>query len=221
MAVDAIYTATAHFDHPLASACPRLRLDRGGRALLHRLPDLRAGRGRRAPDAAGNDDRSRRGADRGSRVRLRGHPPPALRAPAPARRGAARGAAPARERVPLRASAAARRERSRRTRGRSGGGALPSAGDPRRVARVSLRAALAYRLAAQLHVLLEGHVPGDAPLEKRTRRSPCRPSRSRPASPREPDVPRELVRLGLSPHPDDRPDPEDFLTFRLPSPKPA
>ena len=85
----------------------------------------------------------------------------------------------------------------------------------------SSRAALAYRLAAQIHVLLEGHVAGDSPIEEadKTIALSALPFPPRPSA--ETDVPRELVRLGLSPRPEDRPDPEHFLTFRLPSPKPA
>jgi hypothetical protein len=90
----------------------------------------------------------------------------------------------------------------------------------------SLRRALAYRLAAQIHVLLEGRlaaedaafadagktvaiatIPAAAPL----------PTPQMTAA----DVPRELVRLGLSPRPESRPDPDDFLAVRLPFPKPA
>lgn len=85
----------------------------------------------------------------------------------------------------------------------------------------SLRAALAYRLAAQLHVLLEGHVASDAPLEEAEKTIALSALPFPPRISVEPDAPRDLVRLGLSPHPDDRPDPECFLTFRLPSPKPA
>ena len=85
----------------------------------------------------------------------------------------------------------------------------------------SLRAALAYRLAAQIHVLLEGHVAGDSKLEDadKTVALTALPFPPRPFA--ETDVPRALVRLGLSLRPEDRPDPEHFLTFRLPSPKPA
>ena len=84
----------------------------------------------------------------------------------------------------------------------------------------SLRAALAYRLAAQIHVLLEGHVAEDSPFEEadKTIALSALPSPLRRSA--ETDVPRELVRLGLSLRPEDRPDPEHFLTFRLPSPKP-
>ncbi|MCM3875143.1 MAG: hypothetical protein NEA02_01865 [Thermoanaerobaculia bacterium] len=85
----------------------------------------------------------------------------------------------------------------------------------------SLRAALAYRLAAQIHVVLEGHVAGDPAIEDadKTVALTALPSPPRPFA--ETDVPRGLVRLGLSLRPEDRPDPEHFLTFRLPSPKPA
>lgn len=84
----------------------------------------------------------------------------------------------------------------------------------------SPRAALTYRLAAQVHVLLEGHVAGDAPFEEaeKTIALSALPFPLRPSA--ETDVPRELVRLGLSPRPEDRPDPEHFVTYRLPSPKP-
>jgi hypothetical protein len=85
----------------------------------------------------------------------------------------------------------------------------------------ALRAALAYRLAAQFHVLLEGHAAGDAAFEDAGKTvaiaivtAPTRPLAGT-------DVPRELVRLGLSLRPGDRPDPEDFLAARLPFPKPA
>src|ERR1035441_3239205 len=158
MAVDAIYTATAHFDHPLLP----LVLDYGstevaGRSFIayqisepvagggHRtrrgmmtplagVQDPRAGCRRRASHTARHDDGPRRAADRGSRVRLRRHSPPSARAEASARGGASRGAASARERVPLRAAPRRRRERSRRTRGRGRGGAFHSPGNPLRVA---------------------------------------------------------------------------------------
>jgi len=83
------------------------------------------------------------------------------------------------------------------------------------------RAALAYRLAAQIHVLLEGRLAGDAPVleDDKTMALSVVPYPSRQIT--ETDVPRELVRLGLSLRADDRPDPEHFLTVRLPSPKPA
>jgi hypothetical protein len=85
----------------------------------------------------------------------------------------------------------------------------------------SLRAALAYRLAAQIHVLLEGHVAGISPAgdaEKTVALSAlATPSRNATAS----DVPRELVRLGLSWRVDERPDPECFAAVRLPTTKPA
>ena len=86
----------------------------------------------------------------------------------------------------------------------------------------SLRAALAYRLAAQIQVLLEGHVAGGLPLEadKTVALSALSALSFPPRPSAEADVPRELVRLGLSLRPEDRPDPEHFLTFRLPSPKP-
>jgi hypothetical protein len=83
------------------------------------------------------------------------------------------------------------------------------------------RAALAYRLAAQIHVLLEGRLAGEAPVAEDDKTIALSvlsyPSRQLT----ETDVPRELVRLGLSPHAEDRPDPDYFLTVRLPSPKPA
>jgi hypothetical protein len=85
----------------------------------------------------------------------------------------------------------------------------------------SLRAALAYRLAAQIHVLLEGHVAGEATLEEAEKTIALSALAFPPRLSTETDVPRDLVRLGLSPRPEDRPDPEHFLTFRLPSPKPA
>lgn len=85
----------------------------------------------------------------------------------------------------------------------------------------SSRAALAYRLAAQIHVLLEGRLAGDAPVAEtdETIALSVVPYPSRQLA--ETDVPRELVRLGLSPRAEDRPDPEHFLTVRLPSQKPA
>jgi len=89
---------------------------------------------------------------------------------------------------------------------------------------VSLRAALAYRLAAQIHVLLEGRVAGGSTFEDADKTVALSALSALPLPPRpfaETDVPRELVRLGLSLRPEDRPDPEDFLAFRLPSPKPA
>lgn len=85
----------------------------------------------------------------------------------------------------------------------------------------SPRAALAYRLAAQIHVLLEGHVAGDLPVgdAEKTMALSALPSPVRASA--ETDVPRELVRLGLSLVPESRPDPEDFLAVRLPSSRPA
>ncbi|HEX7528622.1 MAG TPA: hypothetical protein VF425_05895, partial [Thermoanaerobaculia bacterium] len=61
---------------------------------------------------------------------------------------------------------------------------------------VSLRAALAYRLAAQIHVLLEGHVAGGSTIEDadKTVALTVLPFPPRPFA--ETDVPRELVRLG-------------------------
>jgi hypothetical protein len=83
------------------------------------------------------------------------------------------------------------------------------------------RAALAYRLAAQIHVLLEGRLAGDAPVAEDDKTVALSALPFPPRSPAESDVPRELVRLGLSPRAEERPDPEHFLTLRLPSPKPA
>lgn len=84
----------------------------------------------------------------------------------------------------------------------------------------SPRAALAYRLAAQVHVLIEGRLAGDGAPEDADKTValsvlavPSRPSV-------ETDVPRELVRLGLSWRPEERPDPEHFAAVRLPSSKP-
>ncbi len=84
----------------------------------------------------------------------------------------------------------------------------------------SLRAALAYRLAAQVHVLLEGRLAGDGAPEDADKTValsafavPSRPSAGA-------DVPRELVRLGLSWRPEERPDPEHFAAVRLP-PRPT
>ncbi len=85
---------------------------------------------------------------------------------------------------------------------------------------VSRRAALAYRLAAQFHVLLEGQPAGDAAVGD-AEKTVALSSLAFPPRPQgEVDVPRELARLGLSPAPEDRPDPECFVAFRLPSPKP-
>ena len=81
----------------------------------------------------------------------------------------------------------------------------------------SYRAALAYRLATQLHVLLEGALPGDAPggdADKTVALSVLAAPR---AAGIDVDVPRELVRLGLSLLPELRPDLDDFLASRLPS----
>ena len=80
----------------------------------------------------------------------------------------------------------------------------------------SARAALSYRLAAQIHVLLEGRLAGEAPIAEpeKTIAIPVVPHAVRALA--EADVPRELVRLGLSPRPEERPDPEHFLTVRLP-----
>jgi hypothetical protein len=85
----------------------------------------------------------------------------------------------------------------------------------------SLRAALAYRLAAQVHVLLEGHVSGDSPAEDADKTIALSALKILSRASAESDVPRELVRLGLSWRPEERPDPEDFAAVRLPSPKPA
>ncbi|HEX7615919.1 MAG TPA: hypothetical protein VF554_11675 [Thermoanaerobaculia bacterium] len=88
----------------------------------------------------------------------------------------------------------------------------------------SPRTALAYRLAAQVHVLLEGSLAEGSTLEDADKTVALSALSALPVPPRpfaETDVPRELVRLGLSLRPEDRPDPEHFLTFRLPSPKPA
>jgi hypothetical protein len=85
----------------------------------------------------------------------------------------------------------------------------------------SLRAALAYRLAAQIHVLLEGHIAGDSTLGDADKTVALSVLPFPPRALAETDVPRELVRLGLSPRPEDRPELEHFLTFQLPSPKPA
>lgn len=85
----------------------------------------------------------------------------------------------------------------------------------------SLRAALAYRLAAQIHVLLEGSLAGDATSDDADKTVALSALPFPPRSSAETDVPRELVRRGLSPRPADRPDPEHFLTVRLPSTKPA
>lgn len=85
----------------------------------------------------------------------------------------------------------------------------------------SRRAALVYRLAAQIHVLLEGHPPGRSPVEDADKTVALSALPFPPRSSVETDVPRELVRLGLSPRPEDRPDLEHFLTVRLPSPKTA
>jgi len=85
----------------------------------------------------------------------------------------------------------------------------------------SRRAALVYRLAAQVHVLLEGHVPGRTPVDDADKTVALSALPFPPRSSVETDVPRELVRLGLSPRPEDRPDLEHFLTVRLPSPKTA
>lgn len=83
---------------------------------------------------------------------------------------------------------------------------------------IAPRAALAYRLAAQFHVILEGRAAGvsaggdaDKTIALAALPSPARASG--PAA----DVPRELVRLGLSLVPGERPDPSCFLAFRLPS----
>ncbi len=88
----------------------------------------------------------------------------------------------------------------------------------------SPRAALAYRLAAQIHVILEGHLPEDSPFEDAGKTVALSALSALPFPPRpsaDTDVPRELVRLGLSLLPEGRPDPEHFLTFRLPTTKPA
>jgi hypothetical protein len=85
----------------------------------------------------------------------------------------------------------------------------------------SLRAALAYRLAAQVHVLIEGHVSGDSPAEDADKTVALSALEILSRASAESDVPRELVRLGLSWRPEERPDPEDFAAVRLPSPKPA
>jgi len=83
------------------------------------------------------------------------------------------------------------------------------------------RTALSYRMAAQVHVLLEGRLPGDdAPdPDAKTIVLPVATKRHLPVTAAE--VPRELVRLGLSLRPEDRPDPDQFLTLTLSSQKPT
>ncbi len=80
------------------------------------------------------------------------------------------------------------------------------------------RPALSFRMAAQLHVLLEGRLPDDAAPDPDAKTIALPAVGRRPAGVAESDVPRELVRLGLSLRPQDRPDPEQFLTLRLPPP---
>jgi hypothetical protein len=79
------------------------------------------------------------------------------------------------------------------------------------------RPALSYRLAAQVHVLLEGRLPPDDAPDPDARTIALPAVGKRPAAVGDADVPRELVRLGLSLRPEDRPDPEQFLTLRLPT----
>jgi hypothetical protein len=221
MAVDSIYTATAHFDHPLVP----LVLDFGSTEV--------AGRSfiafQVSEPVAGGGHRTRRG----TMTALAELQIAALEC------GFAGIHLPLHELLRLREGA---RLEARHLpvneflcEPQSGGGASGLAGleaeeegapfippEIRAGAKgYSLRAALAYRLAAQIHVLLEGEVAGDSPFvgaEKTIALSAL------PFPPRlsvETDVPRELVRLGLSLVPEDRPDPEHFLTFRLPSPKRA
>ncbi len=78
------------------------------------------------------------------------------------------------------------------------------------------RPALSYRMAVQLHVLLEGHPPGDDTPDPDAKTIALPAVGRHPGTIAESDVPRELVRLGLSLRPQDRPDPEQFLTLRLP-----
>ena len=89
----------------------------------------------------------------------------------------------------------------------------------------SLRRALAYRLAAQIHVLLEGRVAReDAAFEDAGKTVAIATIPAVPLPTPQiaaTDVPRELVRLGLLPRPESRPDPDDFLAVRLPFAKPA
>lgn len=86
---------------------------------------------------------------------------------------------------------------------------------------ISTRAALSYRLAAQIHVLLEGRLPEEDLPDPDAKTIALRivPGPQGPLA--EADVPRELVRLGLSLRPDDRPAPEQFLNVQLPPQRPA
>lgn len=221
MAVDAIYTATAHFDHPLLP----LVLDYGSTEV--------AGRSfiayQTSEPVAGGGHRTRRGTmtalaelqiaalecgfagvhlplhelkrlREGARLEAR-HLPVNEFLCEPRRRDGASGLAG------LEAEEEAAPFIAPEIRSGSHGG--------------SLRAALAYRLAAQIHVLLEGQVAGDSAVEDADKTVALTALPFPPRSFAETDVPRDLVRLGLSLRPEDRPDPEHFLTFRLPSPKPA
>jgi hypothetical protein len=81
---------------------------------------------------------------------------------------------------------------------------------------VSARLALAFRLAAQIHVVLEGQLPNDAPSGDADKTIALAALATPARGSAETDVPRELVRLGLSPIPELRPDLEDFAAVRLP-----
>lgn len=79
----------------------------------------------------------------------------------------------------------------------------------------SPRTALSYRMAAQVHVLLEGRLPWDDAPDPDAKTIALPAVSKRPLQVAEADVPRELARLGLSLRPEDRPDPGQFLTLTL------
>src|SRR5512141_2480017 len=172
MAVDAIYTATAHFDHPLLP----LVLDCGFAGMhlpVHELMRLREGARLEARHLPVNEFLCEplRSDGAGGLAGLEAEKEDEPFLP-PANRSGARGGSP--------------------------------------------RAALAYRLAAQIHVILEGNLPEDSPFEDAGKTVALSALSALPFPPRpsaDTDVPRELVRLGLSLLPEGRPDPEHFLTF--------
>jgi len=81
------------------------------------------------------------------------------------------------------------------------------------------RTVLSYRMAAQIHVLLEGRLPGEDSPDPDAKTIVIPVLSKSPLPVAEADVPRELVRLGLSLRPEDRPDPLQFLTLQLSTPK--
>lgn len=218
-AVDALYSATARFDHPLLPPV----LDFGSAEV--------AGRSfiafQASPPLAGGGNRTRRGTMTGlAEVQI-----------AALECGLSGVHLPVAELLRLREGARLEARRlpaneflcePRRERGASAFAVLESAAEAEpflapesraAAGKVSRRAALVYRLAAQVHVLLEGRLPGLETSGDADKTVALSALPLPPAAAAEADVPRALVRLGLSPVPELRPDLVHFLTVRLPSPK--